>query len=80
MTNKKKQKTKRTVSLSRFQVSDPTEGSQLDQVSRNMLSLNHFLLHCTGAELFVKNLGHARKANACKAARLCRGGHKKHLA
>jgi hypothetical protein len=47
------------ISLSRIQVSDlsATEGSRLDlteQVSRNMLALDHFMLHCTGAELFVK--------------------------
>lgn len=44
-----------------------------------MLSPNHFLVHCSGAELFVKSLGHAHKANANQAARLRRGGRNKCL-
>jgi hypothetical protein len=66
------------MSLSPVQVTDlgPTEDSQTEQVSYYMSSCNHFLGHCTGAELIVKNLGHAHTANAYKAARLRRGGHK----
>jgi hypothetical protein len=33
-----------------------------------MLPCNHFLIQGTGAEPFVKNLGHARKANEYTAA------------
>jgi hypothetical protein len=73
LTNKKK------ILLSHIQVTDlgPTEVSSTEQVLRNMLLRNQFLIQCTGAELFVKNLGHAHKADEYTATRLRRGGHNK---